>query len=92
MMHLIYITNQIMKPVQQVFALVLEKIPAFNRRMLAFNKYKNQIKSWRETLPVDKSEKKIEDFKNKEVKKLLFDDTLKNIKMKGTNTISNYFK
>jgi len=86
-----YITNQIMKPVQQVFALVLEKIPAFNRKMLSFNKYKNQIKSWRDTLPADKSEKKVEDLKNKEVKKLLFDDTLKNIKMKGSNTIANYF-
>ena len=87
-----YITNQIMKPVQQVFALVLEKIPAFYRRMLNFNKYKRQLKEWRETLPKDKLDKKIEDLRNKEVKKLLFDETLTNIQNKRNNTISSYFK
>ena len=86
-----YITNQIMKPVQQVFALVLDKIPAFKRKMLTFNKYKMQIKDWKKTLPKDKSDKKIDDLRNKEVKKLLFDDTLNKIKNKGTNTIGNYF-
>lgn len=86
-----YITNQIMKPVQQVFALVLDKIPAFNRKMLTYNKYKRQIKEWKDTLPVDKYEKKVEDLRNKEVKKLLFDETLNNIKNNGVNTISSYF-
>jgi DNA polymerase elongation subunit (family B) len=86
-----YITNQIMKPVQQVFALVLDKIPSFNRKMLSFNKYKLQIKEWLQKLPKEKADKKIEDFKNKEVKKLLFDETLKNIKNKGNNSISSYF-
>jgi DNA polymerase elongation subunit (family B) len=86
-----YITNQIMKPVQQVFALVLEKIPAFNKKMLTFNKYNRQIKEWKTTLDKDKCEKKIEDLKNKEVKKLLFDETLNNIKIKSNNTISSYF-
>jgi len=86
-----YITNQIMKPVQQVFALVLDKIPAFNRKMLTYNKYKRQIKEWKDTLPTDKFDKKVEDLRNKEVKKLLFDETLNNIKNKGVNTISSYF-
>lgn len=86
-----YITNQIMKPVQQVFALVLDKIPAFNRKMLTYNKYKRQIKEWKDTLPVDKYEKKVEDLRNKEVKKLLFDETLNNIKNNGANTLSSYF-
>jgi DNA polymerase elongation subunit (family B) len=86
-----YITNQIMKPVQQVFALVLETIPSFKRKMLSFNKYKRQIKEWEETLPKDKSDKKIEDYRNKEVKKLLFDDTLNKIKQKGSNTLVSYF-
>ena len=45
-----YITNQIMKPVQQVFALVLEKIPEFTSKMIKYNKYKNQIKEWRKSL------------------------------------------
>lgn len=80
-----------MKPVQQVFALVLDKIPAFNRKMLTYNKYKRQIKEWKDTLPVDKYEKKVEDLRNKEVKKLLFDETLNNIKNNGANTLSSYF-
>ena len=87
-----YITNQIMKPVQQVFSLVLDKIPSFKRKMLSFNKYQRQIKEWEETLPKDKSDKKIDDYRNKEVKKLLFDDTLNKIKQKGTNTMTSYFK
>jgi DNA polymerase elongation subunit (family B) len=86
-----YITNQIMKPVQQVFSLVLERIPSFKRKMLSFNKYNRQIKEWEETLPKDKSDKKIEDYRNKEVKKLLFDDTLNKIKQKGSNTLVSYF-
>ena len=60
--------------------------------MLSFNKYQRQIKEWEETLPKDKSDKKIEDYRNKEVKKLLFDDTLNKIKQKGTNTMISYFK
>ena len=86
-----YITNQIMKPVQQVFALVLDKIPAFKRKMLSYNKYMRQVKDLKDTLPRDQFEKKLESLRNKEVKQLLFDDTLKKIKNKGTNTISSYF-
>ena len=86
-----YITNQIMKPVQQVFSLVLEKIPSFNRKMLSFNKYLRQVKEWKETLDKDKFDKKLEDYRNKEVKKLLFDETLNNIKQDNVNTLSSYF-
>ncbi len=86
-----YITNQIMKPVQQLFALVLENIPEFNKKMLTFNKYKKQIKEWNTNLTKEQADKKIEDLRNKEVKKLLFDETLNKIKNKGKNTISSYF-
>ena len=86
-----YITNQIMKPVQQLFALVLENIPEFNKKMLTFNKYKKQIKEWNSNLTKEQADKKIEDLRNKEVKKLLFDETLNKIKNKGKNTISSYF-
>ena len=87
-----YITNQIMKPVQQVFALVLDKIPAFKRKMLSYNKYMRQVKDLKDALPRDQFEKKLESLRNKEVKQLLFDDTLKKIKNKETNTISSYFR
>jgi len=75
-----YITNQIMKPVQQLFALVLEKIWAIQGKQLTkMTKYKkevlllkNKYKDDHETL-----EKKIDDIRNKEVKSLLFDKYLR---------------
>jgi DNA polymerase elongation subunit (family B) len=84
-----YITNQIMKPVQQVFALVLDKIPAFTSQMLKYNKYNKQIKEWKKTLSDDQCEKKIEDFKNKNVKELLFDEYINKANKKVS--IMNYF-
>lgn len=74
-----YITNQIMKPVQQVFGLVLEDLPtklysSSKKRALkqlcntTMRKYKKEGKDFR---------KKIEDIRNKEVKSLIFDDVLR---------------
>jgi hypothetical protein len=74
-----YITNQIMKPVQQVFGLVLESLPnsvykASKKRALkqlcntTLRKYKENDADCR---------KKIENIRNKEVKQLLFDDVLR---------------
>jgi DNA polymerase elongation subunit (family B) len=86
-----YITNQIMKPVQQVFALVLEDIDAFKRKKRNFQM---QIDTLRNTIDdKGKLESKIDDLKHKEVKALLFDkylretDNMKN-KMKS---ITSFF-
>lgn len=88
-----YITNQIMKPVQQVFALVLEKIPGFDKRKQM--QFENEI----ETLVYkfddeEKREKKITELRQKMIKSLLFDEYL--IKAdnlnKGNQDISNFFK
>ena len=56
-----YITNQIMKPLQQLFALILEDIPGFNKQVYA-------------ELSKDKEDKKVEIVRNKEVKKLVFSE------------------
>ena len=85
-----YITNQIMKPVQQVFALVLEKIPEFTSKMIKYNKYKNQIKEWRKTLDSIQFEKKLESFRSQNVKELLFDEYIN--KSNKANVITSYFK
>ena len=70
-----YITNQIMKPVQQVFALVLEDIDAFKRKKRNFQM---QIDTLRNTIDdKGKLESKIDDLKHKEVKALLFDKYLR---------------
>jgi len=70
-----YITNQIMKPVQQVFALVLEDIDAFKRKKRNFQM---KIDTLKHTIDDDgKLSAKIDDLRNKEVKALLFDKYLR---------------
>ena len=87
-----YITNQIMKPVQQVYALVLENIHSFQRKKKNFQMKINTLKN-----TIDDEEKlitKIDDLRNKEVKTLLFDKYLRetdNMKNNMKN-ISSYFK
>jgi len=68
-----YITNQIMKPIQQVFALVLENIPSYKRQVPGL---KRTIDGWIDKMKDESSDekikKKIADIRNKEVKKILF--------------------
>ena len=78
-----------MKPVQQVFALVLDKIPEFTSRMIKYNKYKNQIKQWEKSLNEIDFIKKVENYRLQQVKELIFDEFVN--KIKKVNTISNYF-
>ena len=90
-----YITNQIMKPIQQVFALVLENIPSYKRHVPALHR---SIESWNDKLldgeDEEKIKKKITDLRNKEVKKILFDDYLIEIDnaSKKNQSIMNFFK
>ena len=90
-----YITNQIMKPLQQVFALVLEKIWAKQGKLSKINKLKREMAKLREQEPNDeKYFDKVETLKNKEVKALLFDDTLRetnNIK-ESNRPMTKYFQ
>ena len=86
-----YITNQIMKPVQQVFALVLEDIQAFSRKRERFG---DMIETLRHTIEDDeKFRKKIETLRNKEVKGLIFDDYLRQTAntSSGQKSISDFF-
>ena len=89
-----YITNQIMKPVQQLFALVLENIPGFKRRKEAL---KDRIELEASRLGSDNPEAlqtKITKLREKEVKELLFDEFL----IQATNatnknkSIKDFFK
>ena len=86
-----YITNQIMKPVQQLFALVLEQLPAFQKKKGQF-----EVNIWEATahiLDPDKREKKITEMRHKEVKSLLFDEFLvkaDNLN-KGNRAITDWF-
>jgi DNA polymerase elongation subunit (family B) len=86
-----YITNQIMKPVQQLFALVLEDLPAFQKKK---GRFLDAIETVASTIedPV-KREKKITEMRHKEVKSLLFDEFLvkaDNLN-KGNRAITDWF-
>jgi DNA polymerase elongation subunit (family B) len=89
-----YITNQIMKPVQQVFALVLEKIWLMQNKLSKIRKFKSDVESLRRTTEQDKFEDKLEQLKNKEVKALLFDEYLRetNNEKMGVQSLTKYFK
>ena len=91
-----YITNQIMKPVQQVFALVLDKLEGFNRRRSMM--ISNQLETLSATLSQEAYRKKEMDIKSKEVKTLLFDSYIQDAEHKrqhatGTtqSTLSRFF-
>jgi len=90
-----YITNQIMKPIQQLFALVLENIGDFKKRKgYTLRKWKNEIEQLKKEYPDDvQYQKKEQMLRNKEVKIILFDEYLRqtdNTK-KGNQTIEKFF-
>ena len=74
-----YITNQLMKPLQQVFALVLEKIPEFKKKKgHTLRTWHKELKKLKETYPDKiKHMKKLETLRNKEVKSLIFEPFIK---------------
>jgi DNA polymerase elongation subunit (family B) len=88
-----YITNQIMKPVQQVFALVLEKIWEMQNKKGKISKFKKDIEALRRNTEEDKFEDKLEQLKNKEVKTLLFDEYLRetNNEKQGVQSLTKFF-
>jgi len=88
-----YITNQIMKPVQQVFALVLEKIWENNKKLSKISKFKKEVDILRKNTVPEKFEDKLEQLKNKEVKALLFDEYLRetNNEKDGVQSLKKYF-
>ena len=88
-----YITNQIMKPVQQVFALVLEKIWHMQNKKAKLMKFKREVDELRKKVEEDKWADKLEQLKNKEVKALLFDEYLRetNNAKAGNQALTGYF-
>jgi len=89
-----YITNQIMKPVQQLFALVLEQIWNMQGKRSKIGKFKKEIETLRKNIDEDKFDDKLEQLKNKEVKILLFDEYLRetNNEKEGVQSLTKFFK
>ena len=88
-----YITNQIMKPVQQVFALVLEKIWENSKKTSKIKRFKSEVDALRKTTSPEKFEDKLEQLKNKEVKTLLFDEYLRKTtnEKEGNQSLKKFF-
>jgi DNA polymerase elongation subunit (family B) len=90
-----YITNQIMKPVQQLFALVLENLWTLQNKLSKIKKYKQDVQALRmKYLESDeKFQDKLEELRCKEVKTLLFDEYLRetNNSKLGVQSLSKYF-
>jgi DNA polymerase elongation subunit (family B) len=79
-----YISNQVMKPVQQVFALVIEKIFELKNKKEKLKQLKKDMDNIKKFEKKEKIEEKIEKLKNNEIKILLFDKYLRE-----TNNIKN---
>jgi DNA polymerase elongation subunit (family B) len=91
-----YITNQIMKPVQQLFALVLEDMKDFKKKKgYTLRTWKNTLAALKQEYPDEEKYKDKEDaLRNKEVKALIFDPYLRhtNNMKNGDSNITNFFK
>jgi DNA polymerase elongation subunit (family B) len=86
-----YISNQIMKPVLQIYSLILYDMKEFRRRKPAFLL---ELDTLRSSLEPEKYEKKEQALKLKEVEKILFEKYLridKNTKA-GNQPITCFFK
>ena len=89
-----YITNQILKPVQQIFALpaVLDNIAGFKRRKKQFYR---ELETIRQVYADDdeKYMKKDNAHRNKEVKRLIFEESLRKAdnQRKGNQNIMQFF-
>ena len=83
-----------MKPIQQVFALVLEKIWLKQNKKTKLNNFNKEILKIRKEIEDDeKYQLKIEAIKNKEIKVLLFDEFLRetNNTKENNNMLTQYF-
>ena len=77
-----YISNQIMKPLLQLYALNLENMSEFKKkRVITLQSWFNELTKLKSKWPEqEKYDKKLEELKCKEIKCLLFDSYLKECK------------
>ena len=75
-----YITNQIMKPILQIYALVLYDLPGFKKKEGKIRRFKRDLDTLKRELTLEKYLEKEEKLKTKEVQKILFDTYIKKCK------------
>lgn len=87
-----YLTNQIMNPVIQLYALILEQLEGYRKPVNYWQEEKKKL------LIADKSEKQVRerlaDMREQEVKKLLFDPILNKLanEKRGQREITDFFR
>jgi len=88
-----YITNQIMKPLLQLFGLVIEDIWKMQNKTSKISKFRREIEAVKKTIEPKKAEEKITKLKDKEVKTLLFDKYLRetNNSKEGNQSLVKFF-
>jgi DNA polymerase elongation subunit (family B) len=89
-----YITNQIMKPLLQLFGLVLDDIWTMQNKSSKIAKFKKEIAEVRKTIEdTKKCEDKLTKLRDKEVKALIFDKYLRetNNAKEGNQSVMNFF-
>ena len=90
-----YITNQIMKPILQIFALGLESIWKSQNKYSKLQKYKKEENAIHSKFKDDpkKAIKAIEKMRCKEVKQIIFDDYLResNNASQGNQSVKKFF-
>ena len=89
-----YITNQIMKPLLQLFGLVLDDIWKMQNKTSKIIKFKREIEGLKKTIEDNKKlEDKLSKLKDKEVKTLIFDKFLRetNNAKEGNQSLKKFF-
>ncbi len=90
-----YITNQLMKPLQQLFGLALEQIWKYQNKHSAVKNFKKEMITLEKEFPdIEIFMKKKEKITSAKIKTLLFDDVLNKIynKRNHIQPITNFFK
>ena len=89
--YIFYITNQLMKPICQLLSVALHDIPNASSPEFYARKLKQYTMDFEGN--VKKAKEKVSDLKQKEVQKLLFDETLHklNNKRNGNTEITDFF-
>ena len=86
-----YITNQIMKPVGQIYSLIVEKLDGFKYKP---DYYETKYKSLLNTKSSDKAKKKINDLRFEDACDIIFKDVIRvaNNRKNKSRTITDFFK
>jgi DNA polymerase elongation subunit (family B) len=88
-----YITNQIMKPILQLYALTLEKLEGYRKGSVYFEDVKKRLVKEKEG-DMKKVKERVNDLREDEVKKLLFDPVLVKLQNRKNRNmvITDFFK